>query len=214
MHDGSGGIHKFRVERVFIALLDKLRADILQQLRVCQFRGQLRLPCFLFLLEIGDVAGKATRVNEFSVFEQSARIYQDMADRSVAMPQTRRMVAQRFAPAQASEDVVNDSLVGVKLGNIAADILFARIPEKIKLRLIRPEDCSVFAHPVKRRSSRFPRNRAARPRCDARHEVLEAGCCRQRRQPPFGGRGAGSISLGIICVELMRLPLVGWVGRA
>ena len=139
----------FRVERVFIARLDKLRADILQQLRVCQFCGKLRLPCFLFLLESGDVAREAARVNEFSVFEQNARIDQDMADRSVAMPQPRRVVAQRFAPSQASEDVVDDGLVGVKLGNVPADILFARISEKIELRLVRPKDGAVRAHPVK-----------------------------------------------------------------
>src|SRR5579871_5328043 len=132
-----------------MALLDQLCADILQQLGIGQFCGKLRLPCFLFLLEIGDVTGKAARVNEFSVLEQNARIDQDMADGAVAMPQPCRVVAQRLSPAQAGEDVVNDSLVGVKLGNVPADILFAAIPEKIELGLVRPQDCSVRAHPVK-----------------------------------------------------------------
>src|SRR5579883_535918 len=72
-----------------------------------------------------------------------------MADGSVAMPQTRRVVAQRIAPGQGREDGIYDSLVGVKLGNVAADIFFARIAEKIELRLVRPQDCSVLTYPVK-----------------------------------------------------------------
>jgi hypothetical protein len=51
-HDGGDGVDDFRVERVFVTRLDELRADILQQLRVSQFRGKLRLPRFLLLLEI------------------------------------------------------------------------------------------------------------------------------------------------------------------
>src|ERR1043165_9825053 len=72
-----------------------------------------------------------------------------MADRSIAMPQTRRVVTQRLAPAETGEDFLDHGGVRVKFGYVPADILFACIPEKIELGLVHPQDCSVRAHPVK-----------------------------------------------------------------
>ena len=154
-HDGGDGVDDFSVERVFITRLDELRADIPQQLRVGQFRGKLRLPRFLLLLELGDVAGKAARVNEFPVLEQHARIDQDMADRSVAVPQPGRTVTEDFAAAQAGEDIADDSPVGVKLGDVPPDILLSRVAEKIEFGLVRPKDGAVRRPPNEGRSSRF-----------------------------------------------------------
>ena len=165
-HDGGDGVDDFRVEGVFIARRDELRADILQQLRVSQLRGKLRLPCFLLLLEVGDVAGKAARVNELSVLEQGARIDEDMAGRSVAVQQPRRPVTEGFAPAQAGEDIADDSLVSVKRGDVPPDILLPRVAEQIELGLVRPKDDAVGAHPMKANRRGFDeiaQNRLAAP---------------------------------------------------
>src|SRR3978361_309665 len=72
-----------------------------------------------------------------------------MANRPVPVPQPRLVIAQRFTPAQASENIVDDSLVRVKFGDVPAEILFFFIPEKIELGLVRPQNGAVGAHPMK-----------------------------------------------------------------
>ncbi len=72
-----------------------------------------------------------------------------MFDRSILRSQRRRVIVKCLAAAQALEDVLDRSRVGMELSNAPADVLLARIPEQIQLRLVDPDENPAGIHPMK-----------------------------------------------------------------
>ena len=71
-----------------------------------------------------------------------------MPDRAILSAQTRRVVVDRLVIAQAAEYVGDGVPVGVKLLDLAPDVLVGRIAEHLKLGAVGAEDGAVGAHPV------------------------------------------------------------------
>jgi len=71
-----------------------------------------------------------------------------MPDGTIAVTQTGRVIAQDLPAAEGREDVDNNGRVGMELGDVAPDVLLARVPQEVEFRLIRPEDRTVGPDPM------------------------------------------------------------------
>ncbi len=82
-----------------------------------------------------------------------------MADRSVAVAQPRRIIAQPFAPAQADQDIAERRLIHVEFGDVVSCKLIQPVSQQIELRLVRPKNRPVPTDPKKtdgRRVQKIP----------------------------------------------------------
>ena len=94
-------------------------------------------------LSVGDVAGKASGVQEFVVTPQHVRIDLNEANRAVLTAQTRLVIQECLASRQTREDVFDDRRVDVELSDVVTDVLLTWITEQIELGLIGPQNRAV-----------------------------------------------------------------------
>nr|GFD58762.1 hypothetical protein [Tanacetum cinerariifolium] len=84
-------------------------------------------------------AREAARVAQLAVLEVTVRMNHDVLDRTVLAAQARRLVQQRAARAQYSEDVADDVGVDMEVGDVAADVFFPRIAQHLQFGAVGPQ---------------------------------------------------------------------------
>ena len=74
-------------------------------------------------LSIGNVARKASGVQEFVVAPQHVRIDLNEANRAIFTAQARLVIQECLASRQTREDVCDDGCIDVELGDVVTDVL-------------------------------------------------------------------------------------------
>jgi len=99
-----------------------------------------RLAFALHESQIGGVAGKTTGADELAVYPQHVRADKDLSNRAVLASETSWLVVQALTGLESLENTVDGWIVGVKLGDVAPDVLCRRIPEHREFRLVCAKD--------------------------------------------------------------------------
>ena len=112
------------------------------ELSLALTKGLLRAP------PLGDVAGEAARVDELPVPEIAARADEHVLERPVFGAEAGFEVVDRLAAGEPRQDVGDDLLVRVELGDGASHVLVRLVAEELELRPVGPQDRAVRAHAV------------------------------------------------------------------
>jgi len=97
---------------------------------------------------VGHVTCETARVKELVPPSQNIGTDLNVTDRTVLRAEARFVIAQGFSARQPAQNVLDDCLIDVKVGDVVADVLVPRIPQEIQFGLVGPEDSSVGAHPM------------------------------------------------------------------
>ncbi len=112
------------------------------ELSLAVTKGLLRAP------PLCDVAGEAARVHEVSVPEIAAGADEHVLDRPVFGAKARFEIVNGLAAGQPRQDVGDDLLVDMELGDGASHVLVRLVAEELELRAVGPQDGAVRTHAV------------------------------------------------------------------
>jgi hypothetical protein len=87
-------------------------------------------------------------VYELAVLKQRAGADQDVLDRAVLGTQLCGNVFEPFAGGQAPQNIVNDILIDMKLGDVMPEVLFLAVSQQLEFGLVDAQDCSIGSDPV------------------------------------------------------------------
>src|SRR5437762_1364911 len=99
---------------------------------------------FLFRRDLErNVACDAACVNEFAILEKRTAVDDGVPYGAVLVAQPRRIGTQYLAVDHAAQNVIDYRLIGMELGDIAANVLFTRIANEVEFCPVRPKDSAV-----------------------------------------------------------------------
>src|SRR5262245_23369799 len=117
---------------------------VLPLIRLGEFRKVFLERAFK-LHALGHVADKASRVKELTVLPESARVDQNMLDRSVFASKLRRKVINRLTGFEPPPKLIGLRRIDFELAEATTDVLVCRIAKHPELRGVGPQNGAVGA---------------------------------------------------------------------